>query len=238
MPPTITIAEFPDFLRGKAQLFFDLQQKTLDIGEQLRKSHPDWVETEDIRLDYFGQMTNHCMSTGFLMLAAGDCIGDANWWKRRLGGGSAADLKIFVEEIEKKGRDFGFLGGWSITEGALRRLISAYKRTTVTGSIFPACENFYRTELSHPDKDDFIDLFRLAITSRNAATHNRYTFYPDSGGDRSIMFRGETYDFVVGKEITFFKWDFVIQRLHDFIDVFLSTVEHSPISALKSAPSH
>ncbi|MBF8267839.1 MAG: hypothetical protein HW388_1347 [Dehalococcoidia bacterium] len=108
MAREITLAEFPVFLREKAEQFFEVKRQALSVWDQLHSDYPNWRVPDDARLAFFGRMVNHCDAIGFLLLAAADCLGDPDWWSRRVRVGTANDITIFLEETERTGRRYGF----------------------------------------------------------------------------------------------------------------------------------
>ena len=134
-------------------------------------------------------------------------------------------------------RKNAFLQAWALTENAIRRIRTTLKNIPASGSILNHCQALFSTDLNHPRATEFMELIRLVTKTRNTI-HNDFSYYPDKGGNDVLMYQGHTFSFDVGKQVTFFTWDFVHKRMNDLIEVYEQTVRHGIVSKISNIPAH
>jgi hypothetical protein len=223
------------FLEGRAHDINEIRESALRLYDQLTEEF-SLPPTGDIRNAYFAHIVNHCNNMVLILKAVSHCLTDQRWLEQNVKSGSAQDLSILIEYLDKASRKDTFLGVWAYTENAIRRIRTVIKGCPAIGSIYCHCEALYRTDLSHSRASEFMELIELVTRTRNTC-HNNFLYYPDRGGDKDLSYKGQLFEFKVGQPLNFFSWNFVKSRIRDMLELYEQTVRAPQIVAIKNIKS-
>lgn len=76
--------------------------------------------------------------------------------------------------------------------------------------------------------EPLLDMFRLI---RNTS-HNNGLYLPEENGDRTITWKNQTYEFVIGKPINFVTFPFLIEISKDLKEMLEKMVESEPVRSI------
>lgn len=201
-----------------------------DINK-LRVSHPSWTET-DIRISSFAKLQNAIIATTLGLKFYTDYLIDQDWWNTNSANYSPDDKKrinLAYENFQKIGIiQVGFLA----IESSIRSILRAIDKTAcknATAEFKSIYEHLIRTQLSL--SNDWCDLLDLWREVRNTI-HNNGVYFPKNGYDKTISYKGKTYQFLNGKKIDFITWDMFVELLEEARMFLGDIIDHPKVSGI------
>jgi hypothetical protein len=130
---------------------------------------------------------------------------------------------------------------FSLFESGVRRIVRALNPTACSGgavefkSIYEwlfACLRRHGWNYPAGNPSAFLDLYRIF---RNTL-HNNGAFYPPSGRDQEITWRGTTYHFQYATVPGFYGWEFNLLLLRELVSLNHAIMSSDPIAQLPDVP--
>jgi hypothetical protein len=195
--------------------------------ERLTKTYPTWNQNIDARISVFSKFINVISSTNlgmdFIML---DLTSD-DWWQ------SKSKQQIPTELIKHSIREFDiflkisfFHLFFSSIESSIRAIVQALD-PQACDSGKDNFKNLYAWLLSRIKLEKWISLLDLLRCIRNTI-HNNGIYFPKSGKNETITYKGIEYNFIVGNKIGF-TWEQLSQFTSDVKDMLFEIVESQEV---------
>jgi hypothetical protein len=195
--------------------------------ERLIKSHPAWNQDKDVRISVFSKCVNVFRSANlgmdFIML---DLTND-NWWQ------SKSTQTIPDELIKHSIREFDiflkisfFHLFFSSIESSVRAIVQALD-SQACNSGKDDFKNLYVWLLNRLELSKWNNLLDLLRCIRNTI-HNNGIYFPKSGKNETIIYKGISYSFIVGSKIGF-TWEQLLDFTSDVKDMLLEIIESSEV---------
>ncbi len=80
--------------------------------------------------------------------------------------------------------------------------------------------------------EDTLELLRLM---RNTV-HNSWIHYPETGVAATVVFKGKTYNFIVGKKLDFVSWDLMVELSRDVVRIVVEVMRDPRVLGLPPIP--
>jgi hypothetical protein len=164
----------------------------------------------------------------------GDLLKDA-WWHEHAQDGTSPAQKQKVALEFQSWIKVGFVTFVNAAiESSFRNLLRALDPSVANGataewkSIYTAL--LKRLSVRTVDPEPLLDLLR---TIRNTI-HNNGVYLSPKGGDLSITYNGNNFQFVHGNAVQFVSWQLLMQLGADVFDLLVSVIESPEIVALSS----
>ncbi|MBK9925739.1 MAG: hypothetical protein IPP66_10640 [Anaerolineales bacterium] len=197
--------------------------------EQLIKSHPSWNQDSDARISVFSKCANVFGSVNlgmnFIMLN----LTSDEWWQ------SKSEQKIPDELIKHSIHEFDvflkisfFHLFFSSIESSFRAIVQALDPQACNNGKSDF-KNLYSWLLSRLKLSRWNNLLDLLRCIRNTI-HNNGIYFPKSGKNEKISYKGIDYNFVVGSKIGF-TWEQLLEFTSDVKDMLREIIESPEVAS-------
>lgn len=199
----------------------------------LRAIYPDRDPETDIRISGFGKLQNAMTATTLGIKFYTAHLINPEWRDKNSSGYSPEDKKRIIRPY----MDFQQIGltqvGFLAIESTVRSVLREVNPNACNGGIGPL-RNIYecliRTKLTGFNTGwcDFLDMWREV---RNTI-HNNGIYFSKDGSDKTISFKGNTYQLCHKKKVDFVTWD-MLCNIQDDARVFLrEIVDHPQVAGI------
>lgn len=224
----------PEDLEHLNDQFERAENALIDARVALATRHPSWGEM-DARLALFNKCVNVMRSVHLGVVFMIHHLAKPGWWIEK------AKYGATKEAIQKACDEFNMFLRISFIQGLFFAIESSFRlivRALDPKACASGCDDFkniYEWLLARLNLQQHRSLLDLVRNVRNVM-HNNGLFFPKSGLDATVAYRGHTYSFVVGKSNDFVTWMFVLDALPDIQLLLTDIVEAAEVVAVAIIP--
>ena len=189
-----------------------------------------WNDT-DARLTILNKCSSILIAINLGYVFIHKCLSKEQWWREN------STLPINHPQMVSGGNEFEMMLRISLIHNILYSVESSF-RIYVRAIDSSACsgghsefKGIYEWLLKRTGLQCHSSLLDLWRNIRNTM-HNNGLFMPQSGRDTNVMFKGVSYDFVVGKPAEFVTTEFIVDLLPDMTQTIIDVLESSQVSSL------
>ena len=204
--------------------------------DTLMKKHPSWALPADARIGTFSRYINILESTRLGLIFEEGYLMSRSWWAEYVTSAQAlsdVDISTYILEFDRSQR-IGFTHEqFSMIETFLRTIMREINPGFLAkdDNFANICSWLFKhLNLQNKEYEELIKLLRL---SRNTI-HNNGVYYHKSGKDDSVVYKGQTYNFIQGKATMFGIWPFHFSLVSDITRMMMSVVESNEVASLAS----
>ena len=214
----------------QAKLSFAASRKALV------EAHGTWVTAKDARLTAFSKCMGVLNSTSLGLIYIRRHLILPDWWSQfRASDGAPPSLTEAQEYVN--GFDafikIGFIQSvFSAIESSFRSIVRVMDPSACSGGN-AEFKSVYSFMLGRLKLQKWISLLDLLRCIRNTI-HNNGIYFHRSGKDELVIYNGTSYNFVIGAQVGFLYWEFLIELMAD-VEKMLLEVATNP--ALDSIPN-
>jgi hypothetical protein len=160
-------------------------------------------------------------------------MADPAWWEQYAQGtgNDLADPGRMVFDRGIKGKLIMDLVGNS--EHSFRLILNQLDPTNKTLNFASTCQSLFRASNAHlqnipTDWGPTINLLRLILNT----VHNVGAYFPDSGKNTTVVFKGKKYEFIVGRPLDFISWDLLGEISESLFQILIAVVRDANVVRL------
>lgn len=214
-------------------LLFQVDQNIKTDIQELLASHSGWLET-DIRISGFGKLSTVLTSMTLVIKLYYNYLSRKSWWKENESDMPTEDIFRNLNSFISFQR-FGFIqGSFMAVESTIRqilRVVDPSKCNEATASY----ESVYKCLISKLSLDnDWCDFLELWSCIRNTI-HNNGIYVNNGQPDKTISYKGKTYQFHNREKVEIASWDLLIDFQKDARTLLREIVDHEEVSGIGGA---
>jgi hypothetical protein len=205
----------------------------IDAGLALAANHPSWG-ARDARVTLFNKCVNVMRSVHLGVVFMIHHLTKPGWWAEKGKYGATKEaIQQSLDEFNMFLRISFIQGLFSAIESSLRLFVRALdpKACSAGCADFKNIYEWILKRLSLQRHGPLLDLLRNVRNSM----HNNGLFFRKSGDD-TVVYKGQTYAFRVGKPNDFVTWKFVLDILPDIRLLLNDIVESPEVVAIGTIP--
>lgn len=211
-----------------------LQNQLAREKDEVSKEYDSFKPETDARISIYSKLMNSCNSLRLALTFMATNLMDLQWWKVTSKWIiPEKDIAIYIKEFESFSK-IGFIQLIFMSiESSLRLYLRKLAPTACnngTAEFKTIYECLFRTHLSKIPNEG-IELLDLLRNIRNTI-HNNGVYFHKDGGNSSVTWRGQTYNFEYGKPIDFVTWDFILKVLEAIGGLVEEVVKDSNLKAV------
>lgn len=201
--------------------------------ERILQRHPTWKVT-DARVTVFAKYANTLSSAHLGLIFQNEHLLHREWW---MSSHFATMQPLTDEDIANRVVEFDRF----LRVGCVQMQVSAIEssfRLYVRAIDATACRNghgefepLYRWLFKRLGFQQYEPLMQLLLRVRNTI-HNDGVYFHRLGHNKTLVYKGTTYHFEVGKEINFFTWPFLLYLAEELIQMVSEVVESEAVAML------
>src|SRR6266516_2597979 len=211
------------------QLITELREER----ERILQRHPTWKAAE-ARVTIFTKYANTLSSVYLGLIFEQEHLSHRQWW---MSPRFAAMTSLTDNDIQNELVAFDRF----LRVGCIQMQVSAIEssfRFYVRALDPTACKNghsefepLYRWLFKRLDLQHYEPLMQLLLSVRNTI-HNDGVYFNRLGYNKTLVYKGTTYSFEVGKEVNFVTWPFLLYLAEELIHMIIEVVESKALATL------
>jgi hypothetical protein len=201
--------------------------------ERVLQRYPTWQAT-DARVTVFAKYANTLSSAHLGLIFLHEQLSHRQWWmpphftaKTPL---TDEDIKNKVVEFDRFLRVGCFQMQVSAIESSFRLYVRAIDPTACRNG-HSEFEPLYRWLFKRLGLQHYEPLMQLLLSVRNTI-HNDGVYFHRLGHNKTLVYKGTTYYFEVGKGINFATWPFHLYLGEELIQMLIEVVESKEVATL------
>jgi len=201
--------------------------------ESILQQHPTWKVT-DARVTVFAKYANTLSSVYLGLIFQYEHLLHREWWVSSHFTGmqplTDEDSANKVVEFDRFLRVGCVQMQVSVIESSFRLYVRAIDLTACRNG-YGEFEPLYRWLFKRLGLERYEPLMQLLLSIRNTI-HNDGVYFHRLGHNKTLVYKGTTYHFEVGKEINFFTWPFLLYLAEELIQMVDEVVESEVVAML------
>lgn len=203
-----------------------LNNYIINSYQATKRSYPN-LHTQDARLISFERMANIIEQIQLSHLNIQHNLVEPDWWTSI--GQNLSHKKQFdiIDDCIGFTKMVFFQNIFASTENFLRIILRTLDPNECKFGTGPF-ENIYTNLFSRLNLRHHCPLMDLMRCVRNTV-HNNGVYFHKSRNDLTIVYKGNSYEFKIGKIVDFLTWDFAIHLINETVIMINEIINHSDI---------
>ncbi len=201
--------------------------------ESVLQRHPTWKAT-DARVTVFAKYANTLSNVYLGLIFQHEQLSHRQWWMpphfTAIAPLSDEDIKNKIVEFDRFLRVGCIQMQVSAIESSFRLYVRALDPTACKNG-HSEFEPLYRWLFKRLDLQRYEPLMQLLLSVRNTI-HNDGVYFHRLGHNKTLVYKGTTYSFEVGKGIDFATWPFHLYLAEEIIQMIIEVVESIAVASL------
>jgi hypothetical protein len=218
-------------------LIIQIDQAKLSFAasrKMLAETHDSWAVIKDARLSAFSKCMGVLNSTSLGLIYIRRHLILSDWWSTfKASNGkppSQAEAQEYVNGFDAFMK-IGFIQSvFSAIESSFRAIVRATDPSACSGGN-AEFKSVYSFLLGCLDLQKWISLLDLLRCIRNTI-HNNGVYFHRSGKDELVIYGGTSYSFVVGAQVSFLYWEFLIELMADVEKMLLDVATNPGLDSI------
>lgn len=201
--------------------------------ESTLQRHPTW-EATDARVTVFAKYANTLSSAHLGLIFQHEQMSHRQWWRpphfTAMKPLTDDDITNEIVEFDRFLRVGCIQMQVSAIESSFRLYVRALDPTACKNG-HSEFEPLYRWLFRHLGPQQYEPLMQLLLSVRNTI-HNDGVYFHRLGQNKTLVYKGTTYSFEVGKGINFATWPFLLYLAEELIRMIIEVVESKAVASL------